>query len=275
MISITINGREIQTEKDTPLLQLARSKGIGIPSLCFHQALLPYGACRLCVVEVTRGARTTIVNSCAYPVREEGISVETNTPQLRKIRKIIMELLLARCPEVEIIQKMAAGLGVKERRLPGKTDTASNTGRNNGNENCILCGLCVRVCREVIGKEAISFARRGAEREVATPFYAHSGDCVGCTACAFVCPTGAVKVEDRRGGIFISPWNTEISYTACVMCGVPVGPEAAGRYLKDKLSTLNLPADWLQLCPGCRRKEIAGKEGKYSFIKHKGEVDYG
>ncbi len=248
MISITINGREIQTEKDTLLLQLARSEGIGIPSLCFHKGLLPYGACRLCVVEVRRGRKTTVVNSCAYPVREEGVSVATNTPELRKIRQNIIEFLLARCPEVEIIQKMAAGLGVKEQRLPEKQLPGGKK------EECVLCGLCVRVCSEVIGKEAISFVHRGTDREVATPFYTQSGDCVGCTACAFVCPTGAIKVEERGNRRYISPWHTEVTLANCEMCEIPFAPEDAGRYLSYKL---NLPARWVKLCPRCRRKETA------------------
>ncbi len=256
MVSITINGRQIQTKKDVTLLQLARSEGIGIPTLCSHKALIPYGACRLCVVEVRISQRTKIVNSCAYPVREDGISVQTNTDKLKKIRRNILEFLLARCPEVEIIQKMAAGMGVKEKRFSQKQLF------NKQKEECILCGLCVRVCSEVIGKEAISFVHRGAERAVAAPFYSQSKDCVGCTACAFVCPTGAIKVKESGNKRFIIPWNTEITLVTCEMCGISFAPENSGDYLKAKL---NLPADWLKLCPKCRRKEAAKTFGRYDF----------
>ncbi|MDO9573495.1 MAG: 2Fe-2S iron-sulfur cluster-binding protein [Candidatus Contubernalis sp.] len=256
MVSITINGREIQTDKDVTMLQLAQSEGIEIPTLCSHKALLPYGACRLCVVEVSKGQKIKIVNSCAYPVREDGISVQTNTPKLKQIRKNIMEFLLARCPEVEIIKKMAVEMGVKEKRLPDKQLSEEQKGE------CILCGLCVRVCSEVIGKEAISFVHRGAEREVAAPFYTQSIDCVGCTACAFVCPTGAIKVKESGNKRFISPWNTEITLVTCEMCGISFAPENSGDYLKAKL---NLPADWLKLCPNCRRKEAAKTFGRYDF----------
>jgi len=257
MVSITINGREIKTDQeDITLLQLARSEGIGIPTLCFHKALLPYGACRLCVVEVTGGQNTKIVNSCAYPVREDGISVQTNTPKLKQIRKNILEFLLARCPEIDMVKKMASGLGVKEKRLPEKSLPEDQT------EECVLCGLCVRVCGEVIGKEAISFVHRGAEREVAAPFYSQSKDCVGCTACHFVCPTGAIKVKESGNKRFISPWNTEITLVTCEMCGISFAPENSGEYLQAKLG---LPAEWLKLCPQCRRKVAAETMGKYDF----------
>ncbi len=261
MVSITINGREIQTDKeDITLLQLARSNGIGIPTLCFHKALLPYGACRLCVVEVTKGQNTKIVNSCAFPVREDGISVETNTPRLKRIRKNILEFLLARCPEVDMIKKMASGMGVKEKRLSEKQLPEEKK------EECILCGLCVRVCDEVIGKEAISFVHRGADREVAAPFYTHSRDCVGCTACHFVCPTGAVKVKELGNKRFISPWNTEITLMTCEMCGISFAPETSQGYLKAKL---NMPAEWLKLCPECRRKVTARDMSKFDATTSK------
>ncbi|UNC92429.1 4Fe-4S dicluster domain-containing protein [Candidatus Contubernalis alkaliaceticus] len=260
MVSITINGRELKTEKDITLLQLAKSEGIGIPTLCSHKALIPYGACRLCVVEVSKGQKTKIVNSCAYPLREDGISVQTNTPRLKKIRKNILEFLLARCPEVEIIKKMAGAVGVKEKRLPKKKVS------NGQKEECILCGLCVRVCNEVIGKEAISFVHRGADREVAAPFYSQSKDCVGCTACAFVCPTGAIKVKESGNKRNIIPWNTEITLVTCEMCGISFAPENSGEYLKTKL---NLPAEWLKLCPQCRRKVAAETMGKYDFASRK------
>jgi heterodisulfide reductase subunit A len=183
MIRIVIDGQEIKVEQDTTVLEAAEKLSIPIPTLCYHQALEPYGACRLCTVEVVQRGRSRLVTSCNYPIREE-IEVLTTSEKVLKGRRMIVELLLARCPEVPLLQRLAAELGIEKPRFPLKED------------DCILCGLCVRVCQELVGVSAISFVGRGVEREVATPFFKLSEDCIACGACAFVCPTGAIKLED-------------------------------------------------------------------------------
>jgi heterodisulfide reductase subunit A len=185
MIPVVIDGQSIQVEEGTTILEAAQRLGIYIPTLCHHPALEPSGACRLCTVEITVGGRSRLVTACNYPIRWE-IEVQTASEKVIKGRKLLAELLLARCPNAPEIQRLAASLGVTEARFePGAED-----------ELCYLCGLCVRMCREIIGQSAISFVGRGVDRQVGTPFLKFSDDCIACGACAFICPTGAIKLED-------------------------------------------------------------------------------
>ena len=194
MIPVTIDGQHIEVEEGTTILEAAQRLGIHIPTLCYHPALEPYGACRLCTVEIRTppsssdaggksGGRSRLVTSCNYPIRWE-IDVQTASEKVLKGRKLLAELLLARCPNVPEVQDLAASLGVTEVRF------------ESHDELCYLCGLCVRVCKELIGQSAISFVGRGVDREVGTPFLKFSDACIACGACAFVCPTGAIKLED-------------------------------------------------------------------------------
>jgi heterodisulfide reductase subunit A len=181
---VTINGRQTVVKRDTTILQAATDLGIEIPTLCHHPALEPYGACRLCTVEVLDRGRSRLVTSCNYPIRSE-IEVRTNSEQVVRGRRMIIELLWARCPEAEVFKALGAQYGIKEPRFEPREG-----------ELCYLCGLCVRFCNEVVGARAISFVGRGVDREVGTPFYKVSEACIACGACEFVCPTGAIKVKD-------------------------------------------------------------------------------
>lgn len=181
-VKLTIDGQEVEIEKGKYVLDAARALNIYIPTLCHHPALSPYGACRLCLVEVTDRGRTRIVTSCTYPAKE-GLIVRTNTDRVNHLRKGVMELLLARCPNVTEIRELAESMGVKGGRLYYKE------------EECILCGLCVRICREVMGVGAIGFVNRGDRRTINTPFGKLSDVCMTCGACAFVCPTGAIHLD--------------------------------------------------------------------------------
>lgn len=186
MITLTIDGREIGAEEGWTVLKAAQNVGIEIPTLCYHEALSSSGACRLCSVEVTtKRGRNRIVASCLYPV-EEGLDVQTNSEKIRRLRRGLMELLLARCPNSQKIRDMARHMGVTEPRF-----------RLEG-EECILCGLCVRVCQEISAANAISAVNRGIKKEIAAPFYDLAETCVGCGGCAYVCPTGAIRIEDNK-----------------------------------------------------------------------------
>jgi heterodisulfide reductase subunit A-like polyferredoxin len=188
-ITLEIDGRKIKAEEGTTVLEAARSAGIDIPTLCYHPALSAFGACRLCSVEITSRGRKRIVTSCNYPV-EEGLVVDTKSPEVIETRRGILELLLARCPNVELIQNLAREYGIEKPRFKlGDED-----------ERCILCGLCTRMCEERMGASVINFVNRGVDRKVETPFQV-TGDkdldvCRACGACAFVCPTGAIRLED-------------------------------------------------------------------------------
>lgn len=184
MINFTINGRELQVEEGRTILEVALDEGIKIPTLCYHKELTPYGGCRLCLVEIVGGGREGLEASCVYKVTE-GLKVKTDTERVRKARKIVFELLLARCPDSETIKELAREYGVTGTRIKLKKK-----------ENCILCGLCVRVCAEVSQRHAISFSGRGTKRMVQPAFNKISEKCIGCGACAYVCPVGRLKIEE-------------------------------------------------------------------------------
>jgi len=243
MIPITIDGQKAEVERGTTVLQAARGIGIEIPTLCYHEAVAPYGVCRLCTVEVARGKRSRLTTSCTYPVLEE-IAVQTASPRVLQARKIILELLLARCPSVKKVQDMARQMGIEKPRFPV------------GNDDCILCGLCVRVCEELIGASAISFSNRGVNREVTPPFRLAPETCIGCGACAFVCPTGAIAVEDVDGIRRIPRWHVEHTMHKCPECGEQFVPEPQVAYVRGKSS---LPPETFELCPRCRRIVLGNK----------------
>ncbi len=241
MVSFTINGKKVEAEKDSTILKEAQKLGIEIPTLCYHPSLIPFGACRLCIVEVIKGKRTRIVTACNYTV-EEGIEVKTDSEKIMKQRQMIMEFLLARCPEVEIIKNMAKKLGVTSTRFK-KED-----------KDCILCGLCVRVCDEIMGIGAIDFVSRGIDEEVDTPYKISSDVCIGCGACAAICPTGAIKIKDSKDKREIEKWHTELPLKKCKVCEGIVGQKSQIEYLKTKI---DLPEDVFELCSECKRKRYA------------------
>ncbi|MEW5693725.1 MAG: FAD-dependent oxidoreductase [Candidatus Hydrogenedentota bacterium] len=178
MVELTINGIKKEFPEDKTLLQCIEMMGLKVPTLCHHKALVPYGACRLCLVEVhQQGRAPSLQASCSYPALN-GLSIQTDTDRVKNARKIIAELLLARCPDSPIIQKIASDLGVKEVRIKKK------------NEDCVYCGLCVRMCEERMGRKALGFIGRGPRRKVETPFSKNSEECWVCRACDFICPTG-------------------------------------------------------------------------------------
>ncbi len=181
MINFKINNKEVQGEEGQYILQVAEKYGIEIPTLCHHKALEPAGMCRMCTVEVFDGRRTKFVTSCNYPIWE-GMEVFTDTDAVHKGRKLIVEMLYARCPDVSLLKGLAEKYGIKKPRFP------------LGNDDCILCGLCVRMC-EKVGNSAISLTGRGLDMKVDTPFHLQSDMCMACGACASVCPTGHITLE--------------------------------------------------------------------------------
>jgi coenzyme F420-reducing hydrogenase beta subunit/ferredoxin len=181
-LKIIIDGHEIETSAEggsTTILEAAKHAGIYIPTLCHHPSLEAYGSCRLCTVQIVKNGRKKLVTACNYPL-EDGLVVNTCTQEIVQIRKMILELLLARCPHEKRLHEMAEEYGIiKPRILPQ-------------NKNCILCGLCHRVCEELVGVAAINAQNRGVSRDVDTPYGELSQDCIACGACALVCPTNSI-----------------------------------------------------------------------------------
>jgi heterodisulfide reductase subunit A len=182
MVALIIDGIPTKAEKGRTILQVCQELNIDIPTLCYHKALSPYGACRLCVVEIHKNGKKKIQASCLYLV-EEGIRVKTKTSELQNIRKTMIELIMARAPHSERVKEMAHRLGVSETRFITK------------DEDCILCGLCVRMCSERMGRDVIGFKMRGDRREISPPFDIESPRCMVCGACYSICPTLSERLK--------------------------------------------------------------------------------
>jgi NADH dehydrogenase/NADH:ubiquinone oxidoreductase subunit G len=175
MINLTINGLNVSVEEGSTLLEAAQFIGFPIPTLCHMEGLSSYGACRLCVVEIGEGPKTKLVSSCTYPA-EEGLKVRTASERVIRARKMILELLLASCPQSKTIQDLASKYEVRQQRFKQEY------------EDCILCGLCVRMCQEQMMAKAIGFQGRGENRRIGTPFDIKSDVCRQCGGCMYVCP---------------------------------------------------------------------------------------
>jgi len=175
MIDFKINGIDVSVDRGTTLLEAAQFLGLPIPTLCHMEGLTPYGACRLCVVELGDEPNSRLVTSCTYPA-EPGIKVRTSSERVVRARKIIVELLLASCPQSKTIQDIAAALGVRQQRF------------RQEQEDCILCGRCVRMCSQQMMAGAIGFTGRGESRAIGTPFDSSSEVCRLCGGCIYVCP---------------------------------------------------------------------------------------
>ena len=180
MITLTINGLEVTVEEGWTLLEAAQFLGFPIPTLCHMEGLSPYGACRLCVVEIGEEPNTKLVSSCTYPV-QNGLKVRTASSRVLRSRKMILELLLASSPQSKVIQDLASKFNVRQQRFRQEF------------EDCILCGLCVRMCEEQMMAKAIGFQERGENRRIGTPFDIKSEECRLCGGCMYVCPVCTLR----------------------------------------------------------------------------------
>ena len=206
MIELTIDGRKTKVRPEATVLEAARGLGIHIPTLCYHEALLPTGACRLCIVEVTQNGRTRTAASCVTPV-EKGMKVVTNSEMIVSMRRTIVELLLARCPKVPIIKRLAKEFGIKRPRF--RTEE----------EDCFLCGLCVRACEEIVGIGAIGFSERGTKSAVISPFKVVSTVCIGCGTCTTICPARTFELSDVNPVASRHRFTEEYLTEPCKICG--------------------------------------------------------
>ena len=175
-LRLRIDDQEVAARPGMTVLEAARRAGVRIPTLCHHDDLEPYGGCRLCTVEVERNGRKRHVVACVYPA-EEGLVVRTRTPQVDRIRRVILELYLARAPESPALQALAEEYGAD----PDRFDKDPSF--------CIHCGLCVRYCAEVKKAHAVTFIHRGTRKEIAFVPEVAARTCWDCKECFPLCPT--------------------------------------------------------------------------------------
>ncbi len=195
-VTLIINDEKVKAEEGMTILEAAQNSGIDIPTLCHHEKLPPYGACRLCTVEIINGQRSRLVTSCIYPV-EEGLIVNTESELVIKGRKMLLELMWARAPGVQPLRNYGMKYGITGIQAGNSYAiaygiSAAKTKFEIEPTFCILCGLCVRYCAEVKKKHVIGFIGRGTEREIVFfPEIAHK-ECPNCEECYALCPTGVL-----------------------------------------------------------------------------------
>jgi len=244
---LTIDNKIISAEDGQFLLQVARENGIGIPTLCDHKGVEPWGGCRLCLVEVTRAdwdGWSTLVTSCLYPAKD-GLIVMTNSPKVREARAVVLDLLMARCPEVDELKRLGKVYGITQTTFVPNKDAS---------ERCILCGLCVRVC-ESVGAVAISTIGRGVLKKVAVPLAEENlSTCIGCLSCALNCPTDAIPFTDD--GEQRKIWNITFELVKCKLCGAPIGTKEQFELFSAKSG---LPMSYFEVCEECSNKMTADK----------------
>jgi len=179
-ILLQIDGKEVRAKQGMTLLEAAKEVEISIPTLCHHEKLEPYGGCRLCTVEVESRGSTKLVVACVYPV-EKNLVVRTRSEKVDRIRKMILQLLLAHAPDAFDLQDLAQEYGADKDRFEKEASF------------CIHCGLCVRYCAEVKKKNAVGFVDRGIRKEISFIPEIASKECWNCKECFPLCPTEALQ----------------------------------------------------------------------------------
>ncbi|MBD3332548.1 2Fe-2S iron-sulfur cluster binding domain-containing protein [candidate division GN15 bacterium] len=248
MVHLTIDGTRVQAKEGEMLLKVIKQLGIDVPSLCDHDAVEPFGACRLCLVEITKQSWDgwkKYVTSCLYPV-EDGLIVNTQAEKVVEARKTLIDLQLARCPGSPEIQQLAADYGITQTSYEPKIDS----------DNCILCGLCTRIC-EHMGFAAISTVDRGPDRRIASPLDEPPPDCIGCLACAINCPTNVIPYTEKGNKRTI--WDKEFELITCSKCGRKTITRDFARALSKMR---DIPEAYFEVCDACHRAETATNMGR-------------
>ncbi|MEE8576272.1 MAG: 2Fe-2S iron-sulfur cluster-binding protein [candidate division Zixibacteria bacterium] len=248
MITLTINGKQAKAEAGEYLLAVLKRIGIEIPALCHHEAVEPYGGCRLCMVEITKkdwDGWKNHVTACLYAV-EEGLIVNTHSEKVNELRKTLLDLYLARNPKTALIKELAAEYGLTKTSFKVVPEP----------DDCILCAICTRVC-DTMGFSAISTVSRGHGKEVAPPLHTAPPDCVGCLSCAQACPTGFIKFSQKGDKREI--WGREFKMITCPESGQPTITEEFAEYLEKNR---DIPADYFKSGDIADRRKLAETMGK-------------
>ena len=235
-LRVIINGRSCGAEKGEILLDIASRNGIKIPTLCHNEVLRGQASCRICVVEVWEKGKKIIVTSCIYPVLAD-IEVKTNTEEIREIRKNLLRLLLSEAPDSPVINELA------------KEYLAENISRFkiNREDNCIMCGLCVKACEEM-GNASISTVNRGIHKKVTTPYEDPSATCIGCGSCAFVCPTNNIAMHEN--GCKREIWGKTFEMLECENCQKPYITKEQYDFINNKMGEKQE-----RICEECKKKK--------------------
>jgi bidirectional [NiFe] hydrogenase diaphorase subunit len=251
LVTLQIDGRTLQAPAGAYVLQVAQQAGMTIPTLCDHPAVEPVGACRLCMVEVTHSdwkGWSGLMTACLYPV-SPGIIVQTQSPRVQDARRRVLSLLAARCPHSPTIQQLAARYGATAQGL--WTDAAA--------DNCILCGLCTRIC-EAYGPAAITTCDRGTTKRVGSFGQEPPAECVGCGACASICPTGHLQGQRTATGyqIWSRTFDTAVCHVTeerCLGCGAceEACPFAVARVVRraGAIQVAIIPSEHCRGCGAC------------------------
>ena len=231
---IKVDGREISALVGTTVLEAAKNANIYIPNLCNNEELTPAGACRLCVVEVIKENQNRVLPSCILKVAD-GLEVKTKSEKAIESRQEAMRRLLGRNSTHPKLRKIAEDIGITE------------FGTMTENKGCILCGLCVRTCREVVGANAIRFEGKGEEKKVVLVLDENQPGCIACGSCSYICPVQVIPMEDKNGVRTI--WKTDFPLQKCTQCGRYFAPVKQLEYFRK---LVNLPEDHFNKCKNCR-----------------------
>jgi len=253
-MKIIMDGKEVAAERGQTIVEVARRNGVYIPTLCHVPAIEPAAMCRVCTVELAEGRRSRLVTACNYPLRGDA-EIRTDTPQLRQNRKVLIELLAARCHGSDVLKALAERYGADLNRFPGE------------DQQCIMCGLCARVC-ERVSAHVLALCGRGVEIRVDTSFGKLSPTCIGCGACAQICPVNAIRIEDRDGERRVMVKGKQASAVAlrkCTGCGIHFGPVIDLNQVLERADEKGVPAFNTRICPACSRRNLARRLAERHF----------
>lgn len=238
-MKVTVNGQEKDARAGETILELCRREGIPIPTFCYHPAFGGQGACRMCMVELKEKGeeKSRLVASCTYPINNP-VEVITESERIQRLRRTIVMLLERRAAGSTLMDELARNYAVT-RLAALEVDPP----------NCILCGLCIHACEEM-GMNAIWSMFRGIDKRIATPYDEAADECMGCGACARVCPTRAISLEEDESSRKI--WNKTFSLVACQRCGKNFATREEWDYFCERSGQSRD-----QLCESCRKKVLA------------------
>jgi NADH dehydrogenase/NADH:ubiquinone oxidoreductase subunit G len=254
MPTLTVNGRRVTVDSDATILDAARAAGVEVPTLCHFDGLEAWGGCRLCVVDMSQANWDEnwfkVVTACNHPAKD-GMTVVTDSERITETRRVVLDLLLARCPDTPLVQRWARTYGIE------KTTYTLNPEP----DDCILCGLCTRVC-DHIGVSAISSVNRGWGREIAPPFNQPPPDCIGCLACAEICPTDCIPYTTSNTRREI--WGKEFEMLRDPSTGEAVITKEQAEHFARRTG---VPINYFETSDRSKRREMAKTFERLQVVK--------